>query len=311
MSSIQTHPSSSQATYRLAIATCEPIPDIHPDDAHLVQSLRRLGVEPIACVWSDPAIDWPSFDAVLIRATWDYFKRYAEFRQWLDRLPVPTINDRELLRWNSDKRYLLDLERQGVEIIPMQVCAGADLDDTLATMPSRAVVVKPTVSGGAWHTVRGTVGEAGFQAEVAALPRALDYLVQPFVPEVVEHGEWSLLFFDGAYSHAVLKRAARGDYRVQGSFGGSTAFIEPAASTLATARRVLAATAALGHADQAYARVDGVVVDGRFLLMELEMVEPLLFLAERPDAAERLAGHVCRRLASLKDSSWRGLATAT
>lgn len=289
-----------QTAYRLALATSTIIPDIDADDAHLAISLKRLGVEPIACIWNDPAIDWSRFDAVLIRTTWDYFKHYAAFRQWLDRLPIPTINSQRVLHWNSDKRYLLQLEQQGIAIIPTRITAAQNLSDTLAALTAREVVVKPTVSGGAWHTLRGTLGDAAFEQAVTQLPQELDYMVQPFVPEVVDNGEWSLLFFDGQYSHAVLKRAATGDYRVQGMFGGSSEAIEPSAAIIASAQRALAAVATVGHPDHAYVRVDGVVVDDHFVLMELEMIEPLLFLAERPDAAERFAGNLRRRLDVLR-----------
>jgi glutathione synthase/RimK-type ligase-like ATP-grasp enzyme len=291
--------SSVQTVYRLALATSTIIPGIDADDAHLAISLQRLAIEPTPCIWNDPAIDWSSFDAVLIRTTWDYFKHYAAFRQWLDRLTIPAINNQRLLHWNSDKRYLLQLEQLGVDIIPTRIVTAQKLGETLAAFADREVVVKPTVSGGAWHTLRGTVGQAAFDQAVTQLPQDLDYIVQPFVPEIVRDGEWSILFFDGQYSHAVLKRAASGDYRVQGIFGGSTEVIEPGAALIASAQRALDATAAIGHTDQAYARVDGVIVDGRFLLMEVEMIEPFLFLAQRPDAAERFAGNLRRRLEAL------------
>ncbi len=294
---------SVQITRRLALASCTLFPQFHPDDAHLVHALRELGIEPVSCIWNDPAVDWTAFDAVLIRATWDYFMQYAAFQRWLAKLPVPTINDAQLLRWNSDKRYLLDLEQQGIAVIPTLFASATDLRRSLVTLHGREVVVKPTVSGGAWHTLRGVVGESAFEQAVAQLPQELDYMVQAFVPEVVSNGEWSLLFFDGQYSHAVLKRAAAGDYRVQGIFGGSTEFIDADPSIIASAQRALDATAAIGHRDQAYARVDGVVVDGRFLLMELEMIEPLLFLEQRPEAAERFAGNLRRRLDALADTA--------
>lgn len=290
---------SVQNTYRLALATCSLIPGVYPDDRHLVESLQRLGIETTHCIWNDPAVDWSRFDAVLIRTTWDYFKHYASFRQWLDALSIPTINPTPLLRWNADKRYLLELERHGIEVIPTRIATGRELRDMLATMPGSDVVVKPTVSGGAWHTLRGVVGDADFEQSVAQLPPELDYMVQAFVPEIAAVGEWSLLFFEGRYSHAVMKRPATGDYRVQGDFGGSVETLEPADGIIAAARRALSATAALGHTDQAYARVDGVVVGGRFLLMELEMIEPSLFLAGRPDAAERFADNLRGRLATM------------
>lgn len=278
-----------QTSHRLALATCEHLPGIHPDDVHLASALTALGIEPVACIWSDPAVDWSAFDAVLIRTTWDYFQRYEEFLQWLDRLPVPTINERALLRWNSDKRYLLELSQLGVDIVPARISSAGNLRELLAAMAGQDVVVKPTVSGGAWNTVRGLAGEPGFAHAVAALPASHDYLVQAFVPEVARDGEWSLLFFDGQFSHAVLKRAATGDFRVQSQFGGSIEQLEPDAAILASAQHALAAITSLGFLDHAYARVDGVVIDGRFRLMELEMIEPALFLAGRPDAAERFA----------------------
>lgn len=286
----------SRSVLHLAFVTSADLPGIHADDVGLAASLRRLHVEPTACIWSDPGVDWSRFDAVLIRTTWDYFKRYPEFLQWLDALPVPAINNAQLLRWNSDKRYLLQLEQLGVAIIPTRVVAGRELARALSPMSGHEVVLKPTVSGGGWHTVRGTVGDPGFEQAVATLPEAFDYLLQPFVPEVVSDGEWSLLFFDGRFSHAVLKRAAPGDYRVQAIFGGSEEALAPSPAILAGAERALQAVAAIGHPDHAYARVDGVVVGGRFLVMELEMIEPYLFLAHCPPAAERLADMLRRRL---------------
>ena len=283
-------------THRLAIATSVAEPEIHSDDKHLAASLRSFGVETTACIWNDPAVDWASFDAVLIRSIWDYFKHYASFKQWLAQLPVPTINNRELLLWNSDKRYLIELEKHGVPIIPTQVVSASQLQSTLATMLSREVVVKPTVSGTAWHTVRGVAGEPAFDLVVAQLPPEFDYLVQPYVPEVARDGEWSLLFFDGEYSHAVIKRPKAGDYRVQSDFGGVSQLADPGADLLASARRVLEAAAAIGHADVAYARIDGVISQGRFLLMELEMIEPFLHLENRADASERFAANLVKRL---------------
>lgn len=284
-------------SHRLAIATSAAEPDIHADDKHLVTSLRGLGVETTACIWNDPAVDWAAFDAVLIRSIWDYFKHYASFKRWLGQLSVPTINNKELLLWNSDKRYLIELENYGVPIIPTQIASASQLQSTLATMPAREVVIKPTISGTAWHTVRGIAGEAEFNQIVARLPLEFDYLVQPYLPEVASHGEWSLLFFDGEYSHTVIKRPKAGDYRVQSDYGGIAQAAEPDAALIASAAHVLEAAAAIGHADVAYARIDGIISQGRFLLMELEMIEPFLHLGHRPDVSEHFAANVFKRLA--------------
>lgn len=294
--------------FRLAIASSRQFPGIHPDDVHLAAMLERLGVACTVCVWNDPQVDWAAFDAVLIRTIWDYFEHYAAFLAWLDvleRLSVITINDTRTLRWNSDKRYLLDLEQQGVSLIPTQVAPGRNLQEALSSMSGRDVVVKPTVSGGAWHTVRGKVGTADFDQACARLPKELDYLVQPFVPEIASNGEWSLMYFDGAYSHAVLKRPTAGDYRVQEQHGGSITPATPDDAVVQAASKTLAATASLGHRELAYARVDGVVVNGQFLVMELEVIEPSLFLTERPDAAERFAQHLVERLQHLANGQRR------
>lgn len=294
--------------FRLAIASSRQFPGIHADDVHLAATLEQLGVECTVCIWNDPQVDWTAFDAVLIRTIWDYFEHYAAFLTWLDmleRLGVITINDTRTLRWNSDKRYLLELERQGVSVIPTQVAQGENLQAALSSMSGRDVVVKPTVSGGAWHTVRGKVGTADFDQACTRLPKELDYLVQPFVPEIASNGEWSLMYFDGTYSHAVLKRPTAGDYRVQEQHGGSIVPATPDDAVVQAASKTLAATAALGHRELAYARVDGVVANGQFLVMELEVIEPSLFLTERPDAAERFARHLVERLQRLANGQRR------
>ncbi|MGB3380096.1 MAG: hypothetical protein WBA47_00785, partial [Rhodanobacter sp.] len=223
---------------RLALATCAARPWIDPDDAHLAATLAQLGVPPTVCVWNDAQVDWSAFDLVLIRTIWDYHKHPAAFGQWLDRLDrlgVATLNDSRLLRWNSDKRYLFELARLGVATIPTRLAHGSELARVLASMPGASVVVKPTISGGAWQTLRGEVGDDAFAASVAQLPTALDYLVQPYLSEIAGAGECSLLYFGGEYSHAVIKRPAAGDYRVQDEHGGRSEPAVPDAATRAAA----------------------------------------------------------------------------
>ncbi|WP_233840933.1 hypothetical protein [Dyella sp. 2HG41-7] len=287
---------------RLAIASSHEFPNVHVDDVVFVAMLELLDIQPTVCVWNDPAVDWTAFDAVLIRTIWDYFEHYDAYLAWLqtlERQGVTTINDTQTLRWNGDKRYLLDLERIGIPIIPTRVVHGRDLQEASLSLSDRHVVIKPTVSGGAWHTVRGETGTAEFQHALTQLPKEFDYLVQPFVPEVASNGEWSLLYFDGAYSHAVLKRPTTGDYRVQEKHGGTMEQATPDDAILNAAGKTVAAVSALGFRKPAYARVDGVVVGDQFLIMELELIEPSLFLAERPDAAERFARHIAERVQRL------------
>lgn len=286
----------------IAWVTSQVHPDIDPDDAGLVEALRAHGIESTPRMWNDPSVDWSAYDALLVRSTWDYFQHYPEFLAWyahIDALGATIVNPLPLLRWNSDKRYLLELARLGVPIIPTTHARGAGLDAAVATM-SGEIVVKPSVSGGAWHTVRGRVGDAGFAEALAALPRELDYLLQPFMPQILEQGEWSLLFFGGVYSHAVLKKPGADDYRVQTYFGGSADRTEPDAFILAGARHALRQVQALGHGDQAYVRVDGVADDGVFRIMELEFIEPFLHFAAYPASASLFAAQLARRWQALR-----------
>jgi glutathione synthase/RimK-type ligase-like ATP-grasp enzyme len=153
-------------------------------------------------------------------------------------------------------------------------------------------VVKPAVSASARDTWKATRADAHeSEASFRELAAAGDVLVQPFVREVTSDGEWSLLFYGGVYSHAVRKRPRAGDFRVQTAHGGSAVAEEPDARVIAQAREALrAAPAPLG--ELLYARVDGCMIGDRFVLMELELVEPELFLGMHPAAADRLAAHV-------------------
>jgi len=280
---------------RIAYATSAQMPQFYEEDLGLVAALRARGVEPLVAIWSDLDHDWSQYDAVLIRTIWDYFRRYPEFLRWLDRLAslgVRTLNDDALLRWNSDKRYLLELDAKGIAVVPTTLVPGEDLADVIARLDYDELVAKPTVSGGAWEAFRGRRDDPALAAAIAAAPKSLDYLVQPFVPEVVRDGEWSSLWFGGQPSHAVVKRAGDGEWRVQSEFGGRFDVLNAPAEVTRAAGRVLDAVTALGFRPTTYARIDGVLVGGRFLLMELEVIEPRLFFTGDPREADRLANAI-------------------
>ncbi|MEU8223267.1 hypothetical protein [Kribbella sp. NPDC048915] len=282
-------------TKRLALATSAELAELLPEERPLLDALRAAGLDPVVEVWTDPSVDWSAYDAVLLRTVWDYYRLYDVFTEWLaqlDKAGVPVLNATDQVRWNGDKKYLLDLRERGVAIVPSQVAAGACLREVLAGLAGQDVVVKPTVSGNALHTIRGVAGSPELDRALDELPD-LVYLVQPFVPEIQTDGEWSLLFFDGEFSHAVVKRPATGDYRVQESHGGQTTPADPPAEVLEGARAALEAAAG---PMPTYARVDGVVVNGRFLLMEIELIEPYLFLPQAPAAAHKLAAAVANQL---------------
>jgi glutathione synthase/RimK-type ligase-like ATP-grasp enzyme len=286
---------------RVALVTCTAYPELFEDDLPLARELEQLGITPVPAIWDDPAIDWTSFDVLVIRTPWDYFERSAEFRPWLDARIASGVlmcNAGDILDWNYDKGYLLDLEAAGVPLVPT-ICIGrGERADVAALARARGwdeIVVKPTISGGAYRTHRFRVDDtAAYQHEIDGTLADRGVLVQPFLPEILDGGELSLLFFDGVFSHAVCKRPKAGDYRVQFQFGGTTERVEVEPALVEQARACALAAPSL----PVYARVDGVVKDGQFLLMELEVFEPLMFLAHHPEAPGRFARAVQGRLAA-------------
>ena len=284
---------------RVALVTSAAFPNLYEDDLLLVAALDAVGVDSRPAIWSDARVDWMAFDALVIRSPWDYFERLDEFRPWLDaRIAsgVRMCNASEILAWNFDKRYLQDLAAAGVLQVPTIVVPRGESPDIVALARARGwdeIVVKPTISGNAYGTYRFRLDAANqYRDDIARILSDRGLLIQPFLPEILSAGELSLLFFDGVFSHAVCKRAKDGDYRVQFGFGGTSETVEVRDEWIAAARACIAAAPAL----PVYARVDGVIQDGKFLLMELEVFEPLMFLARHPDAAARFARAIKRCL---------------
>lgn len=285
---------------RVALVTSQAFPQLYADDHLLVSALTAMGVAATPAIWSDPAVDWKSFDAIVIRSPWDYFERVPEFRAWLDariRSGVTMCNAADILDWNFDKKYLQDLAAKGVSLVPTVVVPRGEAADVAALARAKGwddVVIKPTISGGAYGTHRFRVADAAkFQPEANRILADRGLLLQPFLPEILTGGELSLLFFDGVYSHAVCKRATGGDYRVQFQYGGTSAKVDDVPEAIiAGAKTCVAAAPSL----PVYARVDGVIQNGKFLLMELEVFEPLMFLREHPPAAEKFARAIVGRL---------------
>jgi hypothetical protein len=279
----------------VALVTCTALPALTDDDRLLQAALAARGAEAVPAVWDDPSVRWRDFGAVVVRSTWDYHLRPGEFRAWVDRvdaLGVALHNPAPVLRWNASKHYLRALADAGAAVTPTRWVGAGDptpLAEVLDAEGWDDAVVKPVVSATAhetWRVGRGTAADA--EPRWRALVARADVMVQPFVRAVVDEGEWSLVFLGGTYSHAALKRPRAGDFRVQHEHGGTYAAAEPAAALVAEAARALA----VAPAPCAYARVDGCAVGGRFQLMELELLEPALFLGAAPGAADRLAAAI-------------------
>ncbi len=277
---------------RIAFVTHGGLPGLSADDRLAVAELGRLGAEVEAAVWDDPSVRWASYGRVVIRSCWDYHLRPGAFLDWLGRLErdgVSLWNPAPVVRANVDKGYLVDLAAASVPAVPtvrLEPGERVDLAGLLAERSWDEAVVKPSVSASAFRTRRVRREDAAAaQAELEEMLEASGVLVQRFLPEIQTRGEWSFIFLGGEYSHAVLKRPKTGDFRVQEELGGSSVLERPAPALVEQARAV-AATIPIPWL---YARVDGVETGGVFTLMELELIEPLLFLGWDPQAPARFA----------------------
>ncbi|MEK0442866.1 MAG: hypothetical protein RL403_1844 [Bacteroidota bacterium] len=269
------------------------------EDALLSSILTEMNITHQIHPWSAPEVDWSAFTHVLIKSTWDYFDFYPEFLVWLDtleRLGVQVLNEVPTLRWNSSKTYLMEIESQGFPCIAGKILPKGSkpvLDQLHAELNADKLVVKPLVSGGAKNTLKVVRGnELGLEEKIQNLLQEEDFLVQPFILEIEQIGEYSLIFFNEEFSHAVLKTPAAADFRVQHYYGGTIQTIIPSEPLLASAQALVDRFAK----NTLYARVDGVEIDGVFHLMELELIEPYLFLGLSDTAIPNYKAALRKRL---------------
>lgn len=272
------------------------------DEAVLGAALRSRGVEVAEVAWHDTTVDWGAFAAVVIRSTWDYTTDVDAFLAWargVEDAGTQLHNSAEVVRWNSHKGYLLELEERGAPIVPTAWLGRGDevdLADLAATRGWDGVVAKPAVGAGAEGllVVPPSSDPAAHQEAFARLAAAGDTMVQPLVASIHERGELSVVVIDGEVSHAVRKQPRAGGVRTQIEFGADYLPEQPDPDAAGLAAWLVEVT---GH-DLLYARVDLLVDDdGTWLLGELEAVEPALLLAWSDHGADRLADALLQRLA--------------
>jgi glutathione synthase/RimK-type ligase-like ATP-grasp enzyme len=285
----------------IAFATYAGLPDGDDDVPALTAALATLGIPAEPVVWDDPAAEWGRYDLVVIRSTWDYSVRWEEFLAWADTVPR-LFNGADVLRWNTDKRYLRELAAADVPVVETRW----DLDEVPADWDE--YVIKPAVSAGSADTARWRQGEEeAARSHLLGLRSAgRTVMVQPYLSAVDAVGETALLFCDGEFSHAARKApilaAGAGVQTVVDRDDDPREQISPAEATpaeLAVAHQALAAVReTLGSDDLLYARVDLIPgADGSPVLLELELTEPSLFLRHAPGAADRFAQAIAERRA--------------
>jgi glutathione synthase/RimK-type ligase-like ATP-grasp enzyme len=280
---------------QVAFATYQKVPQMVDDDRLVADVLQAKGISVTSQVWDDPAVDWSQFASVVIRSTWDYHHKVEQYADWLRRRAsdgTKLWNPPDAVLANLNKQYLLHLADRGIRVVPttyLTAANGKPLRQVLESYRWDEAIVKPAISAsahGTWRTSLATVDAD--QSRFEEQSRTHEVLVQQYMSEVATVGEWSLVFFAGEYSHAALKRPAEGDFRVQRHFGGNSTLANPSSILIEQAREVLSKM----DSPLLYARVDGVECDGQFVLMELEINEPYLFVGFSSGAAERFANAI-------------------
>ncbi len=276
----------------IALATCQALPGADLDEAYLIQALKDRGHQVSTPVWTDDSIDYQQFDACVIRSTWDYQHQLQAFLAWAEKATGQTVlfNPVEVLQWNTDKIYLQQFEAAGFTMVPTQWFRSEELSQLSEKLPYPNAILKPSVSASALNTFQVTraTPPQEWLAIIATAQQAQKnlWLLQPFLSAVETEGELSLMYVNKQFAHAICKRPAAGDFRVQEHLGGQLSECDPCAEVIALGQRIL------NHIPEPllYARVDLMQDDQqRWCLSELELTEPSLFFKFNPQTAITMA----------------------
>ncbi|MFK8029347.1 MAG: RimK family alpha-L-glutamate ligase [Gammaproteobacteria bacterium] len=288
----------------IVFATCLTQPAISTSDSILARALEQRGVTVSGAPWNGAFEPFTQADGVLIRTTWDYFDHFPEFQLWLNQLETQGVrvqNSLATLHWNIHKSYLFDLHNAGAPVLPMVAVEPkvASVQAAASQHGWRKAVLKCLVSG----TARGlslfdsdSVEDIAKAIEVAQPWSEFGLVVQPFMPQIKTAGELSMVFVDGRFAHAVCKTPKAEEFRIQSEFGGRYERVQPSEQALGAAAVCLEHAANKLDEWPLYARVDGLIIEDAFKLMELELAEPELMFNLAPDAAELMADALLARM---------------
>jgi glutathione synthase/RimK-type ligase-like ATP-grasp enzyme len=274
----------------IALVTCKELPELVDGERLILDPLIHAGFTPKEIPWDSENVKWDQFDAVVLRSSWDYHTRTELFKQWLNILKtngtnlcnrIPTVS------WNMDKHYLRDLAKRGVDIIPTAYIDQGkpyNLLKILSAFNQPSVIAKPTFGASAYRVAKiERTNLEEIERQIQMLLQQGDVMIQPFMEEVMGEGEYSLIFFGSKFSHAVIKKPAPTDFRTQPHFGGTEYATNADQGLVGQAQKILG----LIPEPLLYARVDGVNIGGKLLLMELELIEPYLFFEQDDQAANK------------------------
>ena len=268
------------------------IQNVLKEDGLVIDGLEKLNLRTIKKDWNDTNFNWSSTKSAIFRSTWDYFDQFSNFRNWLELVKEQCylINPYEQINWNLDKHYLLDLQKLDLPIVE-SVFVSKKTQLNLETISKsknwKDIVIKPTISGAARHTYHLKNDEIKkFQYKWLSLTNNEDFMVQEFQKNILSTGEIAVMLFGGEYSHSVLKKAKKGDFRVQDDFGGSVEIINPSLEIIELAEKTVKSLKTM----PLYARVDIIFDNGSNpVISELELIEPELWFRFKEESAYKLA----------------------
>jgi glutathione synthase/RimK-type ligase-like ATP-grasp enzyme len=285
---------------KIAFATYSKFPDLTEDDRTVIEHLQHHQIQVLPLIWDSDNQHIDDFESIIVRSCWDYHLKPLEFLKWIRRIEeqkIPLWNPGPVIRWNTDKIYLKQLSEKGVAIPPtvwLEQGSQPDLFVILEEQGWERAVIKPSISATAYQTwITSPASARSHQILLEKMLETSGAMVQKFIGEIQTRGEWSFLFFRKEYSHSVLKRARHGDFRVQNDFGGYLEHALAPRSLIEQAQQIVDFV----KEELLFARVDGLIIDENFHLMELELIEPLLFLRQDPAAPQRLADAIAASLA--------------
>lgn len=277
----------------------EYVSNVLLEDQLLFDALTKKGLKVTRTNWDNPDFDWTTTRYALFRTTWDYFDRFDEFEPWLEKVELQTtlLNSSDLLYWNIDKHYLQDLQDHGVRIpatVFLEQSSTETLDDAVIKTGWKEVVLKPVISGAGRHTYRFIATDAHKYEDVfQELLQNESMMIQEYQAQITTKGEVALVFFEDQFSHAILKKAKPGDFRVQDDFGGTVHNYQPSEEMINFAKFAISKCPELPM----YARVDLIWDnDDQFAVSELEMIEPELWFRKAENAVELFSDVIFDRL---------------
>jgi glutathione synthase/RimK-type ligase-like ATP-grasp enzyme len=274
---------------KIGILTCARLPELLESDQKLIPLFAKENIAAKAVIWDDESVDWTEFDYLIFRNTWDYYQKEIAFNLWLDKiesLGIKTLNPISIIQKNKHKFYLKELEKDGITILPTIFLEKNSTSNLQTLIPEswEKIVIKPAFSAGSYLTKLIDRSELeSIQTEFKEHLETKDFLLQEFRQEIKELGETSFIFFDGKFSHAVNKKPVENDFRVQIQYGGKYSLIQPNADLLLQAELVLSKI----PEKLLYARVDGIVIENKLHLMEIELIEPDLYFDLADGAREK------------------------